>query len=89
MAPPLPVVVRCRAEHRGEEVPVSFRFGERDIAVEKVLDRWLAPGHRYFKLLADDAGIYILRHDADEGGWELCFYTLPEAWNQQTKAETK
>ncbi len=36
-----------------------------------VLDRWLAPDHRYFKVRGDDGGVYILRHDAERDVWEL------------------
>jgi hypothetical protein len=42
--------------------------------VRKVLDQWLAPDHRYFKLLGDDGGEYILRHDPFAGTWELIFF---------------
>jgi hypothetical protein len=34
-----------------------------------VLDRWLGPDHRYFKVRTAD-GIYILRHDATSGELE-------------------
>jgi hypothetical protein len=39
--------------------------------VADVLDRWLAPDHRYFKVRGTDGAIYILRHDANSGDWEL------------------
>jgi hypothetical protein len=41
--------------------------------VREILDRWLAPDRRYFKLRADDGGIYILCHD-EQHGWDLYFY---------------
>ena len=46
-----------------------------------MLDRWLAPDHRYFKVRGGDAGIYILRHDPGRGSWSLTLYDsgrLPE-----------
>jgi hypothetical protein len=42
--------------------------------VVDVLDRWLSPEHRYFKLRGDDGGIYILRHDVARGQWDLTLY---------------
>jgi hypothetical protein len=70
----LRVVVECHAGYRGEEEPRALRIGERRIAVEEIVDRWLAPDHRYFKLRCDDGGIYVLRHDEATGTWELTVY---------------
>ena len=53
--------VECYAGYRAEETPVRFYLGERCIEVTEVIDRWLDPAHRYFKLRGDDHGIYILR----------------------------
>jgi hypothetical protein len=39
--------------------------------IAEILDRWLDPNHRYFKVRADDDGIYLLRHDTNSGDWEL------------------
>jgi len=67
------IVVECYAGHRGEETPRRFTLGSRAIEVTEVLDRWLAPDHRYFKVLGDDDATYILRH-AEPGDWELVLY---------------
>ena len=42
--------VECYAGHRGDETPQRLFLGEREVEVVEVLDRWLAPSHRYFKL---------------------------------------
>jgi hypothetical protein len=55
--------VECYAGHRGEESPRRFFLGERAIEVVDIVDRWLDPAHRYFKVRGDDGGVYILRHD--------------------------
>ncbi|MCP4688477.1 MAG: hypothetical protein GY859_10520 [Desulfobacterales bacterium] len=68
------VKVDCYSGYRGEETPRRFTLGERTIEVRDVLDRWLAPDHRYFKLLGDDQGIYILRHDVRTWRWEMTFF---------------
>jgi hypothetical protein len=67
------VVVECYAGHRGDETPRRFRFGERVIEVADVVDRWLAPDHRYFKVKAPDGRQYILRNDVTSSGWELAW----------------
>ena len=66
--------VECYAGYRGEQSPRSFLLGERRIEVVEELDRWLAPDHRYFKVLGDDGGVYILRHDAASDRWELTLF---------------
>ncbi len=68
------VHVECYSGHRGEETPRRFTLGERTVEVEEVLDRWLAPDHRYFKVRGDDEGVYILRHDVDAWRWEMTFF---------------
>ena len=68
------VRVECYAGYRGEETPRRFHLGERTVEVAEVVDRWLAPDHRYFKVRGDDGARYILRHDPDAGDWELTLY---------------
>lgn len=68
------VRVECYAGHRGEETPRRFFFGERPVAVAEVIDRWLAPDHRYFKVKGDDGALYILRHDVTAAEWELTLF---------------
>jgi hypothetical protein len=42
--------------------------------VEAVLDAWLCPDHRYFKVKATDQALYILRHDPEADRWDLVFF---------------
>lgn len=67
--------VECYAGYRGEETPRRIAFdGEggsgRAVTVSEVIDAWLAPDHRYFKVRGEDDSVYILRHSEDRG-WEL------------------
>jgi len=71
---PSDIIVECYAGYRGEEKPVRFYLGERLIEVEHVLDRWIGPGHRYFKVKGDDCGIYILRHDSKAQRWDMTLF---------------
>ncbi|MBN2359415.1 MAG: hypothetical protein JXR83_08165 [Deltaproteobacteria bacterium] len=66
--------VECHAGYRGEETPRRFFLGHRCIEVAAVLDAWLAPDHRYFKLRGHDGGCYLVRHDVVTGDWELAGY---------------
>ncbi len=67
-----PVIhVACRTGETGESAPAHFALGPRELDVVEILDRWLDPAHAYFKVRADDGGIYILRHDVNRGRWEL------------------
>jgi len=66
--------VECYAGYRGEETPRAFFIRDRRIAVGEVLDRWLAPDHRYFKIKGDDGCLYILRHDVPSGKWEITLF---------------
>jgi hypothetical protein len=67
----LAIRVACYSGHRGEQEPRSFELGRRRIAVDEILDRWLAPDHRYFKVRGQDGGVYLMRHDPSSGDWEL------------------
>jgi hypothetical protein len=44
------------------------------VEVMEVLDRWLDPAHRYFKLRGDDGGVYILRYSSGEDVWEMTLF---------------
>ena len=66
--------VECYAGYRGEESPRRFFLKSRETRVVEILDRWLAPDHRYFKVMGDDGAIYIIRHDVACGYWELTMF---------------
>jgi len=67
------VSVECYAGYRGDETPLRIRFGERVVEIIEVVDRWLAPDHRYFNVRAVD-GVYILRNDVTSGEWEVTLF---------------
>jgi hypothetical protein len=68
------VRVECYAGHRADSEPLAFHLGTRRVAVAEILDRWLDPAHRYFKLRGDDGGIYVLRHDTADQRWEMILF---------------
>lgn len=73
------VRVECYAGHRGEETPRALVIDDRRVEVVEVLDRWLAPEHRYFKLKGDDGDVYIVRHDRASLSWELTMFRRERA----------
>jgi hypothetical protein len=71
----LPTVgVECYAGHRGEQTPRTVILGDRRIPVAEVVDAWLAPDYRYFKLKGDDGDTYLVRHDERSNTWELTMF---------------
>ncbi|MFP3984302.1 MAG: hypothetical protein ACLFV2_11515 [Desulfurivibrionaceae bacterium] len=66
--------VECYAGYKGEETPRRLYLGNREIDVVEVLDRWLDPDHRYFKLRGSDGDIYLIRHDIPTGLWQITLY---------------
>jgi len=83
------ISVECYAGYRGDQEPRAFRLGERRFEVVELLDRWLDPEQRYFKVKVPDGRLFILRHDARSGNWELAGLvgTLPQ--NTWSGSETR
>ena len=75
----LEIRVECYAGCRGEEEPRRFGFQQDRIEVTEILDRWLDPNHRYFKVRGADGGLYLLRHDPIVGSWGLRILSV-ERW---------
>jgi hypothetical protein len=70
--------VECYEGYRGEETPRRFHLDKQCIEIVSVIDRWLAPDHRYFKVEGDDGQRYILRHDVETRHWEVSSSTTEE-----------
>ena len=72
--PPLAVDVECYAGYRGEETPRRFGLADAKIEIADIVDRWLAPDHRDFKVRDGDGDLYILRNDVASERWQLTFF---------------
>jgi len=68
------ISVKCYSGYRVDENPISIRFDSLVVKVDKIIDQWLDPDHRYFKFIGDNAATYIIRHDMNSLDWELTFY---------------
>lgn len=73
------VRVVCYSGFKGDERPVRFQLDEQWYDVEEVLDRWYDPDAVYFRVRADDHGIYILRHYEPDDTWTLESFRSPVA----------
>jgi hypothetical protein len=71
---PLGVTVHCYAGYRGEQEPRAMELAGKRLEVREILDRWLAPDHRYFKVRCQNGDVYIIRHDERAECWELTMY---------------
>jgi hypothetical protein len=69
--------VESSSAHAGDQEPVTFSLGARRLEVLRIVDRWPAAGHVYFKVAADDGATYILRNDEATHQWELTLYQSP------------
>lgn len=68
------IQVECYAGYRGEETPRRIQMATYKIEIIKIVDRWLSPDHRYYKILGSDDATYIIRHDSENWQWELVYY---------------
>lgn len=64
------VRVRCYAGYRGEETPREVVTGGRELEVLEILDRWLEPGRRCFRIRTQD-GVALLVHEEARDRWQL------------------
>jgi len=70
----LTVGIECYAGHRGEETPRTLILGDHRVDVAEVIDAWLAPEYRYFKLRGADGNTYLVRHDERSDTWQLTMF---------------
>lgn len=63
--------VSCYSGYKANERPINFTVRGRKLIVEQILDRWYGLTSSYFKILADDQKIYLIKYDQDEDLWTL------------------
>jgi len=61
--------VSCYSGYKANERPIDFTVRGRKLMVEEIMDRWYGVDHSYFKVLANDQKIYLIRYDQDEDLW--------------------
>ncbi len=63
--------VECYAGYRADQRPLRFKLGDHVFHVEDVQDQWYSPTAIYFRILASDGNVYVLRHDEANDCWTL------------------
>jgi len=70
----LTLKVECYSGYKADERPLRFTplaQGSRTYEVKEILDRWYGENYQCFKVRADDANLYILRHTQTDDTWTL------------------
>ena len=70
--------VQCYAGYKGEQHPQRFTLGEQVLEVREIQDQWYSPSSQYFRVLASDGNIYVLRHDQEKEVWTLDAFRKPD-----------
>lgn len=65
------VKLQSSGESAGNGKPVSFTLYDRHFTVREILDIWYGSDQVYYKLIADDNILYIIKHDLETDSWEL------------------
>ena len=65
------ITVESYAGTKAEEQPLRFYLGLRKVEIQSIEKRWLTTGCRCFKVLGDDAWLYVLQYNDDKDTWSL------------------
>lgn len=65
------LTVQTTPGYGAHEDPVSFTILDRTFHVTEIMDRWYGKDSSYFRLIADDGNLYMIKHDLDTDEWEL------------------
>ncbi len=68
---PCIIYVECYSGYRANERPVRFSWKDKTYNVINIIDRWYGIEHDYFKVLADDGRVYLIRWNRYEDFWSL------------------
>jgi len=75
---PIHIQVVTLVREDGDELPQSFRIGERQVRLVEILDRWYErkgdpewPCADYYKVLGDDQRQYLLKRELESHDWYL------------------
>ena len=57
--------------YRANERPFYFVLDRQKVVVKEIIDRWCGQDHDYFKVLADDGEVYLLKWNRSLDVWTL------------------
>ena len=58
---PKKIEVVAYSGYKANERPLYFILDQKRLEVKNIVDRWYGVEHDYFKVLADDGKVYLLR----------------------------
>jgi hypothetical protein len=58
---PKKIEVTAYSGYKANERPLHFVLDQRRLEVKNIIDRWYGVEHDYYKVLADDGKVYLLR----------------------------
>jgi hypothetical protein len=65
------IQVTAYSGYKANERPLSFVLDDKTLEVRDIIDRWYGVEHDYFKVLADDGAVYLLRWNRHRDIWFL------------------
>ncbi|MBI5492900.1 MAG: hypothetical protein HY893_08215 [Deltaproteobacteria bacterium] len=65
------IKVESYSGYKADERPKALVMGDKRLEIKEVIDRWYGADHDYFKVMAEDGFVYIIRHDRFRDEWEL------------------
>ena len=68
---PKKIEVAAYSGYKANERPISFILDGQKLGVQNVIDRWYGVEHDYFKVLANDGQVYVLRWHRHVDQWFL------------------
>jgi len=63
------IEVNSYSGYRANERPLNFLLDKKRYEVKEILDQWCGQDHDYFKVLADDGYVYLLKWDRYLDNW--------------------
>ena len=57
--------------YKANERPLRLLIDDKDLEVEQIIDRWYGVDHDYFKCLANDGQVYLLKWHRLHDQWFL------------------
>jgi hypothetical protein len=68
---PRKIQVTAYSGYKANERPLSFVLDDKRLEVKDLVDRWYGVEHDYFKVLASDGTVYLLRWNRQLDMWFL------------------
>ena len=65
------IQVECYSGYKANERPTLFLLRSKRIGVVDIIDRWYGADHDFFKVLADDGRVYLLKWQRFTDEWFL------------------